>query len=89
MMLLKRITFLLQLAVCREECAFVTVESMESSCSNAHLCLRCLMCRNENTVAIFVRFRTFFGVQQGQLGNPQNMLLLGFLFGECLYLTLA
>ena len=44
--------------------------------------------REKCTVVFFVMFSTYFGVQQSQLGNPQNMLLLSCFFGKRLYLTL-
>ena len=78
------------LTICREEWAlFEGSTRWRWGCSDVHPCPGGLMCREKSTVVIFCEIVHFiFVVQQGQLGNPQNMLLLGCLFGECLYLTL-
>ncbi len=84
--LLKRVTSLLLFTVYRL-CEGST--RWRWSCSDAHLCPWGLMCREESTVAIFCEIlHLIFGIQQGQLGNLQNMLFLGCLFRECLYLTI-
>ncbi len=51
------------------------------SCSDAHPCPRCLMCREKSTVVFFCEIlHLIFAVQQGQLRNLHNKLFLSCLF---------